>query len=292
MFLLCLSAMATIAAHAVFNRFAMMHDLIDPASYAIVHLFSGALVLSLVVLTTRRQDWQVLHKSRFISVSALLAFVLCLSFAVRSLGAGFAGLLVYGGLQLALFGGQLRSGAPVAVMNWLGLVSALAGVGWLAWPDEVFGIDVQAVLLLLAAGIGWGVFTLFGRSAGDPLGYLAANFALAAPVSLLALFAGHLHAKPAGFALACLSGVVTSGFGLGLWYKLRQTLKPATAGLAGLTFPLFAVYGGVLFLNELIHLPWVGAATLILFGATLMRAQAKDGVRPQSPADPPESPAG
>jgi drug/metabolite transporter (DMT)-like permease len=123
---------------------------------------------------------------------------------------------------------------------------------------------------MAAAGAGWGVYSLLGRGASDPLGATAANFALALPV--VAVAAGLVGFGPVtapGVALAVLSGAVTSGLGYALWYRVLPSLDRSAAGLAQLTVPIIAAVGGVWLLGETVSLRLVAATALIVGGVML-----------------------
>lgn len=56
--------------------------------------------------------------------------------------------------------------------------------------------------------------------------------------------------SPAGFALAVLSGAVTSGLGYALWYAVLPGLQPSVAAVVQLSVPVFAMGCGALLLAE------------------------------------------
>ncbi len=126
---------------------------------------------------------------------------------------------------------------------------------------------------MAAAGLAWGVYSLVGRGARDPLCATAANFVLAAPAGLAvaALWAlqGPLHADALGLALAVLSGAVTSGLGYALWYRVLPRLVPSVAGVAQLTVPVIALLGGAALLGEGLSLAILAPAAVVLGGVAL-----------------------
>jgi len=122
---------------------------------------------------------------------------------------------------------------------------------------------------MAAAGIGWGLYSLAGRGATDPLGATAANFLLAVPVVAGLAFlsgAGLAEATWAGLGLAVLSGAVTSGLGYALWYAILPALGAARGAVAQLTVPVIAAGGGALVLAEPVGLRFALAAALVLGG--------------------------
>jgi drug/metabolite transporter (DMT)-like permease len=121
---------------------------------------------------------------------------------------------------------------------------------------------------MLAAGAGWGVYSLAGRGAQDPLGETAANFLLAVPLCALPFLVLPLAdgASGAGVALAILAGAITSGLGYALWYSVLPRLGASTAGLLQLSVPVIAALGGVALLSEELTLRLIGAGALVIGG--------------------------
>lgn len=121
---------------------------------------------------------------------------------------------------------------------------------------------------MAAAGVCWGIYSLRGRRAGDPIAATTANFVLAAPaaivVSLIAL--PHLHVSATGATLAVISGAVTSGVGYVVWYAALRGLTAARAALVQLAVPALAAAGGMVFLAEHPSVRFLAASALILGG--------------------------
>ena len=91
-----------------------------------------------------------------------------------------------------------------------------------------------------AAALGWGIYSLKGRGAKDPLALTAANFVISVPIVALLLFDAPFETTPAGAALAIFSGAVTSGLGYALWYAILPSLGATRAAVAQLSAPVIA----------------------------------------------------
>ena len=119
---------------------------------------------------------------------------------------------------------------------------------------------------MAVAGIGWGLYSLIGRHAKEPLAETAANFCAAAPVAIAVgvLFWDGIDA--AGIGLATISGVVTSGLGYALWYRVLPRIEASSAALAQLTVPIIAFAGGAALLGEALSGRFAGASLLVLGG--------------------------
>jgi drug/metabolite transporter (DMT)-like permease len=124
---------------------------------------------------------------------------------------------------------------------------------------------------MVAAGIAWGIYTLRGRGATNPVGETAHNFTLAALPALAVSVLAHLGASIStkGVILATCSGVITSGIGYVIWYAALPGLTAARAALVQLAVPLIAAAAGIAFLGESLTPRLVWAGVFILGGICL-----------------------
>jgi drug/metabolite transporter (DMT)-like permease len=133
---------------------------------------------------------------------------------------------------------------------------------------------------MLLAGIAWGIYSLRGKGAGDPLQATAGNFLRAVPFAAVLSLAmlPWLALDAAGAALAVASGAVTSGIGYAIWYSALRGLKAASAATVQLSVPPLAALGGVGLLGEPLTLRLLLASVAILGGIALVTAE-----RPRPP---------
>ncbi len=265
---LTLLAMVAFASNSLLCRLALRQTAIDPASFTLVRLFSGAIALWLIAIThsTRRTV-----AGNWTSALALFAYAAGFSFAYVTLSAGTGALLLFGAVQATMILWGLRKGERFDVRQWVGLAVALTGLVALVFPG-LSAPPIGAALLMIGAGVAWGIYSLRGKGAGDPLSVTTGNFrraiAFAALLSLALL--PWLKFDPAGTTYAILSGAIASGVGYVIWYTALLHLKATTAATVQLSVPVLAAVGGVLFLSESITLRLLLASVLILGGIGLV----------------------
>ncbi|HEY8995855.1 MAG TPA: DMT family transporter [Lacunisphaera sp.] len=266
---LAAAAMLAFAANSVFCRLALGHAAIDAGSFTLVRLTAGAAMLGLICVGRRKSGRALFHLDATSAV-ALFVYAAGFSFAYRELTAGTGALLLFGAVQTTMIGTGLWRGDRPGLTEWLGLLLALGGLGWLVSPGLTAPPPVAAGLMVLA-GIAWGVYSLRGRKQGDPLQTTAANFLWSVPLSLV-LFAtmpGESHFSPTGMVWGILSGAVASGVGYAIWYSVLPQLTATRAATLQLTAPVLAGLGGVIFLAETISARLVLASLLVLGGVAL-----------------------
>jgi drug/metabolite transporter (DMT)-like permease len=166
-------------------------------------------------------------------------------------------------------------------MQLAGLGLALAGLVGLVLPGLAAPPLVGSVLMAVS-GIAWGVYSLRGRGASDPIRVTAGNFMRAVPFAIVLGVAAMASATvdTIGLAYAVASGAITSGLGYAIWYSVLPSLKPTTAATVQLSVPVIAAIGGVAFMGETLTLRLVMASAAILGGiALVIRANAAGASR-------------
>lgn len=260
--------MTAFAANSLLNRVALTDTGTGPAAFALLRMGAGAATLAL--LTLRAGGLHRLRGGlRWPNAIALAVYMLGFSFAYVSLDAGLGALILFGGVQITMFAGARLAGDMIPPRRWAGAGLAFGGLVWLLWPAGASVPPLTGAGLMAAAALGWGIFSLQGRKATDPMALTAGGFSLGV-IPALAVFALLPDAlTPAGAALAIVSGAVTSGLGYALWYALLPRLPSASAAVAQLTVPVIAAAGGVMLLDEALSPRLVIAALLVIAGVVL-----------------------
>ncbi|SMH60536.1 DMT family transporter [Azospirillum agricola] len=268
------AAMLGFAANSILCRLALIQTTIDPAVFTAVRIASGAASLWLIIaLTTRRGS----IGGSWTGALALLGYAACFSFAYVSLPAGTGALLLFGAVQATMIAAGLLKGERLAAGQWAGLGLAFAGLVVLLAPG-VSAPSPSGALLMVAAGIAWGAYSLLGRSARDPIATTAGNFLRAVPPALLLAVPAAIPAlSGAGFdgmglLYAALSGGLASGVGYALWYAALPALTAARAASVQLSVPVITVLGAAATLGEGIGLILAVSSAAVLGGIALVIA--------------------
>ena len=207
----------------------------------------------------------------WLSALALFAYAAGFSFAYVSLPASAGALLLFGAVQVTMIGHGIWAGERLSRWQLVGLALALGGLIGLLLPG-LSAPPVSGSLLMLSAGVAWGVYSLRGRGRGDPLRVTAGNFLRAVPVAatLSLLMLGSVSPDRAGFGYAVLSGALASGLGYAIWYTALPTLKATSAATVQLSVPVLAALGGITFLGESATLRLALASVAILGGIAMV----------------------
>ncbi len=268
-------AMLAFAGNSLLCRLALKHTPIDPASFTAIRLVSGAVMLFLIVKLRRSTRTALMGQGNWLSAFALFAYAAGFSFAYVSLSAATGALLLFGAVQATMISHGFWAGERLRRLQLLGLLLAFGGMVGLLLPG-LAAPPLLGSILMLGAGVAWGVYSLRGKGTGDPTGVTAGNFMRAAPMalllSLLLLSQPAVRASwdTAGFCYALASGALTSGIGYAIWYTALPALKATQAATVQLSVPVIAALGGIVFLGESLTLRLMLASIAILGGIALV----------------------
>ncbi|MFC1503072.1 DMT family transporter [Pseudomonadota bacterium] len=261
-------AMVAFAGNSLLCRVALLQTNIDAASFTTIRLLAGALTLWLVASYMRGT---VKGEGNWFSAFSLFAYAAGFSFAYVSLPTGTGALLLFGAVQATMIGHGIWAGERLQSRQWLGLIFALVGLIGLLLP----GLSAPSLIgsiLMLGAGVSWGIYSLRGRGVGDPTRVTAGNFLRAVPVALIMSFMTLNYASidASGIGYAVASGAFASGIGYAIWYSVLPALNATNAATIQLSVPVIAAIGGILFLGESLSLRLVLASIAILGGIALV----------------------
>jgi len=261
-------AMTAFAGNSLLCRLALKDTAIDAASFTAIRLASGAAMLWLVVRIRNRDhsgggNWP--------SAFALFAYAAGFSYAYVSLTTATGALLLFGAVQATMIGRGIWAGERLRRLQLAGLVLACGGLVGLLLP----GLSAPPLLgsvLMLSAGVAWGVYSLRGKGAGNPTRVTAGNFLRAVPIAaaLSALTLQGANLDHAGFWYALASGALASGIGYAIWYTALPALKATSAATVQLSVPVIAALGGTILLNEPVTPRLLLASVAILGGIALV----------------------
>jgi drug/metabolite transporter (DMT)-like permease len=266
-------AMVAFASNSLLCRQALRHTAIDPATFTLLRIISGALCLWIIV---RLRQGSLRNSGSWISGLALFGYAAFFSFAYLQLTAGTGALLLFAAVQTTMIAWAIRDGERMRAPQIGGIILALAGLVALVLPG-LSAPPFGAAILMLAAGVAWGVYSIRGKTSGDPLRATAGNFLRAVPLAVVLSIVMARSAKwdRAGIIYALISGAVASGIGYAIWYTALPGLKATGAATVQLSVPVLAAIGGILFLSESVTFRFVLASAAVLGGILLVIVERK-----------------
>ena len=261
--------MVAFAGNSILCRLALRDGAIDPASFTSIRLAAGALAL-LAILFVSRPRASLRASGSWPSALALFVYAICFSYAYISLSAGMGALILFGFVQATMIAIGLAQGDRPGLMAWFGWSIAFGGLVWLVLPG-VEAPQPGGALLMAAAGIAWGIYSIRGKSEADALAATTSNFVLSIGfvAALTALTVAASDISPRGVAFAIASGALTSGVGYVIWYAALDHLTAMQAALVQLSVPALATAGGVALLGEPLSVRLLVSSALVLGGISV-----------------------
>lgn len=277
--LLTALAMVAFAGNSLLCRAALLPEpdgaLIDPVSFTVIRLASGALVLGPVLLKSSASPTARGRGGALRAGVTLLIYALAFSISYTRIRTGTGALILFGVVQLTMFASASLSGERIGARRGFGALIAFGGLCLLLAPTggQLGSVDPLGAALMTLAGIGWGLYTLLGRGSSAPIVHNAVNFLVALPVTLVALggtaLAGAAFVSWEGAALAATSGALCSGVGYSIWYRALRGHSSVSAAISQLTVPVIAAGFGASLLDEALTWTWAASAVLVLIGVAL-----------------------
>ncbi|MGI8556363.1 MAG: DMT family transporter [Pyrinomonadaceae bacterium] len=267
-------ALLCFAFNSILCRLALGTGEIDAAGFAAVRLVSGAVTLLIISLFFSKNETGKIG-GNWLSAFFLFAYAICFSFAYLDLTTATGALILFGAVQLTMVSAALLKGERPFFLEWSGLFCAFGGLVYLVFPG-LTAPPLLSSLLMLAAGISWGFYTLRGRGSSSkkgekPLAATTGNFLRCVPlvIFITLLFLPNIYLSQKGILLAVLSGAIASGVGYAVWYAALKYHTATRAAILQLSVPALAALGGIIFLAEIISTRLLLASGLILGGIGL-----------------------
>lgn len=271
--LLTAAALTGFAANSLLTRAAIGGGHLDPWLFLLVRITTGAVTLWVLVQArgvsgasthTPRGSWRM--------AGWLAGYALLFTLAYIRIGAGPGALLLFGSVQLTMFGVALARGERLRRAQWAGVVLALGGLLALTLPGLTAPHPIGA-MFMAGAGACWGFYSLLGRGTRDPLAVTSDNFLKAAvwvtPVAGLMVLWTRGTWSVTGLLLAAASGAVASGMAYAAWYAVLPSLPAWRAATIQLAVPVLTALAATVFLAEPLSARLTTAMLLVVCGIGL-----------------------
>lgn len=275
-------AVVAFAANSVLARLALAGGGIDVVGFTGVRMASGALVLLVTAgWLGRSSPGRVARSGSWLQAGALFVYAVTASLSYALLGAGVGALVLFGTVQLTSIGRAIVLGERPPPLVWLGLAIALAALVYLVSPS-LSAPDPLGVVLSVASGLGWAVYSLSGHGSTSPLLETGGNFLRIAPLTMILAAAGlAIHpALPQALLVAIVCGAVSTGMGYAIWYAVLPSLSRMQASIVQLTVPAIAALGAVPVVGEPLTPRFALSAGATIAGVGLAIVARRRATRP------------
>lgn len=270
LFLSIVFVLLAFAGNSFFARLAMAESLIDPISFTTLRLVFAALALMWFVRPR-------ISVGAFSWPGALLLYVYALAntLAFITLSTATGALVLFAFVQLTMLAIAAYRGERYRVIQWFGMVIALAGLVAFLIPKASLDNSVYIVSAVVA-GVAWGGYSSL-VSKQSALVATSSNFLFAAIFMLVTQLAlvrwVNINWQLSGLIYAFLSGVLTSAVGYVVWYWVLSRITGGFAATLQLFAPVIAGALGWILLSEALSVSSMLAAMVILVGIGMVAWQ-------------------
>jgi drug/metabolite transporter (DMT)-like permease len=271
-----LGGLLCMAGATVLGRLAVGSGSADPAGYTVIRVAAATLAL-VIARPSPRGVAAAGERGSWLGAALLVACSMLSTWALVTLTAATGTLLFFGAAQGTMLAAGLRAGERPDRRQQVGLALAIAGMAAVLAPGVSTPTPAAAVVMV-AAGVAWGTYSLRGRRVADAVAVTAGNHLRALP--LVAAAAVPLWPQIAvtleGALLAAVAGAVATSLGSVLWYTAVRRSTASGAATAQLAVPVLAALLGAGLLGEPLTARLVASGAAVLAGIGL-------AVRPSAP---------
>ena len=250
---LVILTMTAFATNSILARLAIANQEIGPASFSLIRLLSGSIIL-IIITVYRLGIIAILNiKPNPYGIIGLSLYMIGFHYAYYSLEAGIGSIILFGGVQIVIFSSAIISKENPSLFNWFGMIIAMIGIFILFFPEDLSSTQpIIGLLLMLLAAIGWGIYTISGKSSKNPLKSTMSNFIFTIPIIIfiILIYPDNIKISFYGFLLAFCSGAVMSALGYSLWFSVLPFLEKTISALVQMLVPVIAFTISILFLEE------------------------------------------
>ena len=271
-------ALIAFAANSVLCRLALGESSIDPASFTIIRMISGAITLIVMVLLFPQEKklsmqsiFSLSDARSWLAPIMLFIYAIFFSYAYVKLNTASGALILFATVQFTMIGVTFLKGNRLRFQEWLGIIISFAGFVLLMLPSATQP-SIIGFSLMLVAGVAWAFYTLEGKKSSHPILNTTENFVRCIPLALCLLVITFWSADITlpGVWYAIASGSIASGIGYSVWYLALRNLSITQAAISQLSVPLIAAVGGVIFVNEALSNELIFSGVLILSGIAIV----------------------
>ncbi|PSU73306.1 EamA/RhaT family transporter [Photobacterium phosphoreum] len=260
-------ALIAFAANSILCRLALKDNTIDASSFTAIRLLS-AFIMFIILFGLMSKSVINVNKKTNHWKAGLVLFIntITFSFAYISLDTGTGALILFGTVQITIII-SIFMGKKLNISEWLGLIISFSGLAYLVYPTLTTP-NFSSFILMVLAGIAWGIYTLMGRSSNNPMRDTALNFKFTVPLVLCLILITFpmMNISFYGAVLAISSGAFASALGYTIWYKALGGLSETEAAVVQLSVPVIAAIGGILFISESINTRLIISCIFVLGG--------------------------
>jgi drug/metabolite transporter (DMT)-like permease len=275
--------MICFAANSVITRYLVLASRVSPFLVTMIRFVSGLLVL-LALPRVSPANFRPAKMTPIYLLGGLFlgVYAFSISYGYLFIPVAAGTLIFYTAVVMTMVTYSVISDREKLTFRLgFGLLLGLFGVIAITF-GKISAVTIPGVLLMIATGASWGLYSAYGRKFPVAFSYTYNSFLILgafAIVSALTLTSFHqltlVNLSPFDLGLALYMGMISTALSYVVWNRTMKKIPAYLGGLVQVTVPVLASIMGIIFLRELVTASLVLGAALVLSGIYLVEYKAK-----------------
>lgn len=274
--------MICFAANSVITRYLVLASRVSPFLVTLIRFVSGLLVLfSLAGVRPTSFRPARMRPANLFGGLFLGVYAFSISYGYLFIPVAAGTLIFYTSVVMTMVAYSIINDREKVTLRLVfGLLLGLLGVLVITF-GKISSVTLAGVLLMIATGASWGLYSAYGRKFDVAFGYTFNSFLILGAFAILAalvLSSFHkvslVNLSPFDLGLALYMGMISTALSYVVWNKTMKEIPAYLGGLVQVTVPVLASIMGIVFLGELVTIPLVLGGALVLSGIYLVEHKA------------------
>jgi drug/metabolite transporter (DMT)-like permease len=275
--------MICFAANSVITRYLVLASRVSPFLVTMIRFVSGLLVLLALPRVSPANFRPAKMAPTYLLGGLFLGvYAFSISYGYLFIPVAAGTLIFYTAVVMTMVTYSVISDREKLTLRLcFGLLLGLLGVIAITF-GRINAVTIPGVLLMIATGASWGLYSAYGRKFAVAFGYtynsflILGAFAIAAALALTSFHQLTLvNLSPFDLGLALYMGMISTALSYVVWNRTMKKIPAYLGGLVQVTVPVLASIMGIIFLRELVTASLVLGAALVLSGIYLVEYKAK-----------------
>ena len=271
--------MVCFAANSVITRYLVLVSRVSPFLVTTIRFVSGLLVLfALVGIRPANFRPAKMRSSNLLGGLFLGVYAFSISYGYVFIPVAAGTLVFYTAVVMTMVAySVINDKERVTLRLGVGLLLGLLGVIAITF-SKISAVTLPGVLLMIATGAAWGLYSVYGRRFEVAFSYTFNSFLI---LGLFAIVAGiavaYFHQltlanlSPIDLGLALYMGMLSTALSYVVWNRTMKQIPAYLGGLVQVIVPVLAAIMGIIFLGEMVTTSLVIAGALVLSGIYLVQ---------------------
>jgi len=271
--------MICFAANSVITRYLVLVSKVSPFLVTTIRFVSGfVILLTLAGIRPASFRHPKMNSTYLLGGLFLGVYGFSISYGYLFIPVAAGTLVFYTSVVMTMVAYSLiKDKEKLTLRLCLGLLLGLLGVITITF-GKVSAVTLPGVLLMIATGASWGLYSVYGRRFEVTFGYTFNSFLILGTFALvLSPAISYLdpltlaNLSPFDLGLVLYMGMVSTALSYIFWNRAMNQIPAYLGGVVQVIVPILAAIMGIVFLAERVTMPLILGGALVLSGIYLVQ---------------------